>query len=179
MTPKEQLKVNIIEADYNNEQHFSEVLHIVETVGPEFVPPIHKRTTNELFAHYLFGEGEYVNVMWGCTPLRPTVYIAYYNDKPIAISSCFGYIPKVKGAFLSSTMVLKEYRRKGVAHQLMLARLKKLISQNVKKVTVKSWSTNIASIGNLKKVGFEIESVNPDERGPGIDGLVLSQYLNT
>ena len=170
-------QVEVLEADNTNEEHRRGLYGVVASVGSEFKPPINQRTENDLYVEYLFGYGLYAVEQFGDEPRNGVVVMAKLGYKTVGLAACLEHIEKYDGAYLICTMVLPEYRRIGIANMLMEARLKILGAKGVKRVSVTTWSTNLASIANLEKAGFEIVKTIPNERGPSIDGMVLSKYL--
>jgi len=138
----------------------------------EFVPPLSERnsTTQQSFS------GDEVNkrgpVTYYQQMLQQEFILAVENEKVIGFLS---FIPdhslQVKGKefecdYVSTIVVSSGFRGHGIAWKMYHTLFE---NRKGKNFATRTWSTNYSHIHLLKKMGFELVALLPNERGDGID----------
>jgi GNAT superfamily N-acetyltransferase len=167
-------------ASYKRDKN--EIVKLIEVVGESFVPKISERVGAEGYCRYLFGlNHDYIKSTRGkdCPlPRDPAVFVVEENGRIIGLAACFGYYLPYDGAYLVCCMVDGRYRNLGIGKRLVKARTEYLESLSVSCINVTTWSNNLASRSALEKSGFILSNIVPDERGPGIHGLLYKKFIN-
>lgn len=76
--------------------------------------------------------------------------------------------------YMSTLIVRKESRRKGISSRLYEELLKRFQDRNI---ITRTWSTNVSHIGLLEKLGFQMIECIRNDRGPGIDTVYYGRIL--
>lgn len=135
----------------------------------EFVPPLsarHSTSQSDL------GTGERHS--------GPQAYFDEMREQPIVLAiqggDLLGFLSYRPGfvldflpgtsCYVTTVCVDASHRREGVATALY-AHVEALVRPQG--VSLRTWSTNLAQIGALRKRGYECVRTLPDDRGPGVD----------
>jgi len=161
------------------EKYFSQIQKMLIEADDEFVPPLSSRfSTTQKHLNFenknndgvfsYFNEMKKQRILLACEEGSIRGFISYrenhVNDE----------IKELPNIYISTVIVKKEHRGKGITAQLY----KKLFDE-YKNISVftRTWSTNSAHIKILLKLGFEVLKTLKDDRGEGIDTVYFKKSL--
>ena len=150
----------------------SYVWDILCATEKEFIPPLSERksTTQQSFPGEKAdkrGLTEYYKQM-----LQQEFILAIENEKVIGfLSFITDHLLQAEGEefvcdYVSTIVVSSEFRGHGVARKMYNALFE---NRKGKNYATRTWSTNYSHIRLLKRIGFELVALLPNERGDGID----------
>ena len=152
---------------YGSLKDFEKIYKFFKLLDKDFYPPLSKRgSIKERIKKMLFSKDSY--------------YLLAENSKGNTIG-IIGFIENYKGkkghAYLSFLGVHPKYRHKGIGRFLREMALKILKVHGMKEVHTRTWSTNKIMIKINQEMGFKIEKIVKDERGPGVDSIYFKRKL--
>lgn len=165
-------------------QNFLEaMLSLIKANDCFFIPPISQRVSVQGYLEYLLGRNEeYIKKKYGDVPLPEnpfTIYIPRDENSLAGFVSCFGYFGPFNGGYIVAIMTDPQLRNNGIGTILFNSALEEFYRIGTKKISVTTWSTNMASQRLFFKFGFKLIKVNPNERAPGVDGLYFEKEISS
>jgi len=143
---------------------FPKIVNFFKLNDSDFVPPLSKRAPSiEQLVEGLFNQGE--------------KFILLEKKGRIVGLLSFTQNPKSKSAHISYLVIHPSYRDKGLGRNLLSECFNLLIGTKTPKVIVETWSTNQKALDLYDKKGFTIKEVFKDDRGKGLDTIVLEEPL--
>ncbi|MCP3685605.1 MAG: GNAT family N-acetyltransferase [bacterium] len=99
------------------------------------------------------------------------------EETVIGMISFYDHDERFESAYIDLIAVLKEHRKKNLGMLLMEKCFSELKSKNIKKVRIRTWSTNPASKKLYEKAGFKVYKTEKDDRGKGVDSVYFEKEL--
>lgn len=169
--------MELVELAHVDEGHEVAVRDLLFACADEFVPPLSARHSTRQTE--LSGSERHDGA---------DAYFAEMREQPIilavdgtALLGFLSYVPGVELAFLdgpssyvSTVCVGHGHRRRGVASALY-DRIERLAAPGV--VSLRTWSTNEAQLGALRKRGYVCVRRISDDRGPGVDTVYYAKRV--
>lgn len=87
------------------------------------------------------------------------------------------YYPKYKSAYLDVIAISKKFRCKKLTSILMNKMFNDLKSKKIKKLKVRTWSTNLPSTNLYLKYGFKIYRTIKNARGKGVHSIYFKKQI--
>lgn len=154
-----------------------EIWTMLVEADDSFVPPLSSRTSNTQSA---LDDGI-------TNPAGPTTYFEALQNQQLILARVVGQQHRIAGFmsfrpdsalpagdpdarfyYLTTVIVRPEHRGRGIS-KTMYETLFDAAAASNSGVATRTWSTNIAHIGLLEKLGFRMVHRITDDRGPGID----------
>ena len=141
-------------------QDFERVLAFYNLIDPEFFPPLSQRfCLTDKVQQAVGSPGE-------------TCYMAIRDGKIVAVMSFERNIDNDPAkVYLKFFGVRPDCRKSGIGITFRREVLERMRTDGIKTVTTRTWSTNHDMLALNRKLGFEIDRVITDDRGPGVDTI--------
>lgn len=148
----------------DGEREYQEVLDFYKKIEKDFYPPLSQRPSVKGYLD---------------NTLRNNGTIIYLkkNNKIVSLVSYYYHSEKYNSPYIVTVATLKSYRRKGFATILLKKCLSDLKNKKLKKVKVRTWSKNKASLHFYKKLGFKPYKIVKNDRGKNINTIYFQKDL--
>lgn len=162
----------IIFPDKPDENQQQEILGLLTLADKEFIPPLSSRNDTLQTDFSSSGkESSGIPQAYFEKILTQKFILAKKNGKTIGFMSYVPdrEIPEIslpKSHYISTVIVHPDFRRMGITRKFYAELMQKFSSKNI---STRTWSTNSAHLGLLKKIGFFEALCIKDDRGNGID----------
>ena len=156
------------------------VKKILHECQDEFVPPLSLRTATNS-AQLVGGPGATVGFEAYYASMAKQAFVLAYDEATDELLAFLTYIPKAKVsyfegdcAYVSTVCTTARARGKGIAAALY-RQLEDILGAG--DICLKTWSTNIAQIKILPRLGYQEFKRVSNERGEGIDSVYFHKAL--
>lgn len=144
---------------------FNQLREFFHLVDAEFLPPLSERDSVD-------------DLVWRYLDDKESDCMICRNGMSISAAVAFEYLNQQHSSvYLTFFAVHPQHRRQGMGLAYRLKILTWLKQQGVQEVITRTWSTNRAMCRLNEQVGFLVDYVIPDDRGPGIDTIYYKKYL--
>lgn len=161
--------MDLVDLPRIDDAHMDAVRALLFACEGEFVPPLSERhstsQTDLDSGERHSGPQAYFDEMSAqpiVLALRDTELLGFLSYRPDFV---LDFLPGAS-CYVTTVCVDAAHRREGVATALY-AHVEALVRPQG--VSLRTWSTNVAQIGALRKRGYECVRTLPDDRGPGVD----------
>lgn len=121
------------------------LLELIKSSDFEFNPSLSSRVNLHDYAKKLHDNG--------------SLFEAYIDGKLVALVAMYANDNVTKKAYITYVYCKKEYRKLGIANQLIKNAFEKLKENNFKSVSLEVTTDNIPAVNLYKKFGFEITNL--------------------
>lgn len=156
----------IPQIDYKyNSTSYEELFEFIKSSDFEFNPSLSSRVNLQDYAKKLHDNG--------------SLFEAYIDGKLVALVAMYANDNVTKKAYITYVYCKKEYRKLGIANQLIKNAFEKLKENNFKSVSLEVTTDNIPAVNLYKKFGFEITNLQSQNSLKSIMQAILGGGGNT
>lgn len=162
--------------------HVDELRKLLYATDMEFLPPLSSRTSSTQASLSINStQGTTIDpYLVALLPQRAIVatapdtgeLAAFMSYKP---NSALGNHPAGPGHYVTTTIVSPDHRRRGLA-ALMYATMMNEAQEAHVPIIARTWSTNYPRLQLAQALGFTVDARVEDDRGPGVDTVLLSWH---
>lgn len=164
-----------------NQEQKKQIFDLLCEADQEFVPPLsYRRDTTQKNLNSALEQEELPYAYYEKVILQSNILAVEEGNVVGFMSFEEESIQKIKQTtyhtiYLSTLIVQKESRRKGLANLLYKELLGRFPGKNI---TTRTWSTNAAHINLLGKLGFRVLVRIENDRGRGIDTIYFGRIID-
>ncbi|PIN85727.1 MAG: hypothetical protein COV47_00725 [Candidatus Diapherotrites archaeon CG11_big_fil_rev_8_21_14_0_20_37_9] len=144
--------------------------NFLKEVDDDFLPPLSDTNFERL------GTGKSLGEYLGKFPKKGLIY-AEKNGKVTGLLGYFDYFEKYGTGFIENVSVLKSQRQHGIGSKMLEMAINTMKKTGIEKITVRTWTTNAASIRLYKKFGFNIKKTIHNDRGNGVGSIIFEKNI--
>lgn len=159
-------------AEQLDQNQLDQIFKLICDADKEFVPPLSSRNSTtqtnlsenadrgELPYEYFEGIKDQAAIL-AVEDNKIIGFMSFIPEKCVKMGK-----KQIHALYLSTIIVDKENRRRGISYGMYQFLLDKYKDKNI---ITRTWSTNLGHLELLKKLGFQLIKCIPDDRGEGID----------